>query len=377
MEAILAAGRGELKPPIWSDGIRCRIQGRLGLAARNRYSASYASRPRPNPACHLPGRNLAARTASQHSGPVVFRLDLVRPRRWQQRRARGRFCSPRPRRIGGSSSPRTMACGGERSSNFSWLLQQARQAMADYVLLADQDDIWHADKVARQVQALQAAEAAGGQRRSATGLLRCRGGRCRAAARACIVPPPEPPALWFRPAVEDAAGPQFRPGVRLCRESPARGTRLAVARGRGFARLVAGPLCGRGGRDYVPRCAAAGVSSSRGECQPDGLLERHSAAAPRRGGGAGSSAGRASCDRSNRPRPCATACASGMSLPGKRGNCSKPSAASWISPDDGKRFGICTAWACRRSVGRGGSLFDLCMLRLSRASSRPLVRVEQ
>ena len=35
--------------------------------------------------------------------------------------------------------------------------------MADYVLLADQDDIWHCDKVARQVQALQAAEAAGGR----------------------------------------------------------------------------------------------------------------------------------------------------------------------------------------------------------------------
>ena len=47
--------------------------------------------------------------------------------------------------------------------NFSWLLQQARQAMADYVLLADQDDIWRSDKVARQVQALQAAEAAGGR----------------------------------------------------------------------------------------------------------------------------------------------------------------------------------------------------------------------
>jgi glycosyltransferase involved in cell wall biosynthesis len=47
--------------------------------------------------------------------------------------------------------------------NFSWLLQQARQARADYVLLADQDDIWHSDKVARQVQALQTAEAAGGR----------------------------------------------------------------------------------------------------------------------------------------------------------------------------------------------------------------------
>jgi len=47
--------------------------------------------------------------------------------------------------------------------NFSWLLQQARQANADYVLLADQDDIWHGDKVARQVQALQAAETGSGR----------------------------------------------------------------------------------------------------------------------------------------------------------------------------------------------------------------------
>jgi len=47
--------------------------------------------------------------------------------------------------------------------NFSWLIQQAWQAKADYVLLADQDDIWHSDKVARQVMALQAAEAGDGR----------------------------------------------------------------------------------------------------------------------------------------------------------------------------------------------------------------------
>ena len=43
--------------------------------------------------------------------------------------------------------------------NFSWLLQQALRDGASYVLPADQDDIWHVDKVARQVQALQQAEA--------------------------------------------------------------------------------------------------------------------------------------------------------------------------------------------------------------------------
>jgi glycosyltransferase involved in cell wall biosynthesis len=47
--------------------------------------------------------------------------------------------------------------------NFAWLLEQARQLQTDYFLLADQDDIWHRDKVARQVEALAAAEAAAGR----------------------------------------------------------------------------------------------------------------------------------------------------------------------------------------------------------------------
>ncbi len=47
--------------------------------------------------------------------------------------------------------------------NFAWLLQEAWHEGADYVLPADQDDIWNVDKVARQVQALQAAEAGGGR----------------------------------------------------------------------------------------------------------------------------------------------------------------------------------------------------------------------
>jgi glycosyltransferase involved in cell wall biosynthesis len=38
--------------------------------------------------------------------------------------------------------------------NFAWLLQEARENLADDVLLADQDDIWHADKVARQLDVL-------------------------------------------------------------------------------------------------------------------------------------------------------------------------------------------------------------------------------
>ena len=47
------------------------------------------------------------------------------------------------------------------AGNFGSLLLEAQRQGADYVFLADQDDIWHADKVARQVQALQAAEAGG------------------------------------------------------------------------------------------------------------------------------------------------------------------------------------------------------------------------
>jgi glycosyltransferase involved in cell wall biosynthesis len=47
--------------------------------------------------------------------------------------------------------------------NFAWLLQQAWQDGADYLLPADQDDIWHVDKVTRQVQALRDAESAAGR----------------------------------------------------------------------------------------------------------------------------------------------------------------------------------------------------------------------
>jgi len=47
--------------------------------------------------------------------------------------------------------------------SFSWLLQKAWNDGADYVLPADQDDVWRTDKVAQQVQALQTAEAGTGR----------------------------------------------------------------------------------------------------------------------------------------------------------------------------------------------------------------------
>jgi rhamnosyltransferase len=48
--------------------------------------------------------------------------------------------------------------------NFSWLLEHARLLQAEYFLLADQDDLWHRHKVARQVEALVAAESQAGRK---------------------------------------------------------------------------------------------------------------------------------------------------------------------------------------------------------------------
>jgi glycosyltransferase involved in cell wall biosynthesis len=47
------------------------------------------------------------------------------------------------------------------AGNFAGLLLETQRRQADYVLLADQDDAWHDDKVARQVQALWATDASG------------------------------------------------------------------------------------------------------------------------------------------------------------------------------------------------------------------------
>ena len=77
------------------------------------------------------------------------------------RDATGRFSTMRPGTIGGSSSRRRRParCGGK------FLLASARGLATGpaYILPADQDDIWRTDKVARQVQALQAAEAGRGR----------------------------------------------------------------------------------------------------------------------------------------------------------------------------------------------------------------------
>ena len=76
---------------------------------------------------------------------------------------RGRFCAAAAETDGRIVIAADDGLRRGAAGNFSWLLQQAQQANADYVLLADQDDIWHPDKVARQVQALQAADAGGGK----------------------------------------------------------------------------------------------------------------------------------------------------------------------------------------------------------------------
>jgi hypothetical protein len=51
---------------------------------------------------------------------------------------------------------------GERlgaAANFGRLLLEAQRRAADFVFLADQDDVWHVSKIALQLQKLQAAEA--------------------------------------------------------------------------------------------------------------------------------------------------------------------------------------------------------------------------
>jgi glycosyltransferase involved in cell wall biosynthesis len=53
--------------------------------------------------------------------------------------------------------------GGRRGAagNFGVLMQQAHDRDADYLFFADQDDVWHSDKVARQMQCILAADAEG------------------------------------------------------------------------------------------------------------------------------------------------------------------------------------------------------------------------
>ena len=53
--------------------------------------------------------------------------------------------------------------------NFGLLMQRALDAGAEYVFFADQDDIWHADKVERQLQCMKESEAG----RSAPRLVFC------------------------------------------------------------------------------------------------------------------------------------------------------------------------------------------------------------
>ncbi len=103
--------------------------------------------------------------------------------------------------------------------NFSWLLQKAWHDGAAYILPADQDDIWRTDKVARQVQALQAAagERAGGG-------------------------PEVPRLVYCDAAVVDAAG-------RPVHASFLRQNRLPYGSGRPLKTLL--------GRSFVLGCACA------------------------------------------------------------------------------------------------------------------------
>jgi glycosyltransferase involved in cell wall biosynthesis len=48
--------------------------------------------------------------------------------------------------------------------NFGLLMQQAYDRGAEYLFFADQDDVWHPDKIAKQMQCMQEAEDAAGTR---------------------------------------------------------------------------------------------------------------------------------------------------------------------------------------------------------------------
>ena len=246
--------------------------------------------------------------------------------------------------------------------NFSWLLQPGRGRTGPTMSCwLTRMTFGRPTKLPGNSGSPGSGSAAG--RDSAPGLLRCRGGRCRAAAGTCLVPAAEPPALRFRPAVEDAAGPQLRAGMCLRRESPAHGTRLAAAGGGRFARLVAGPLCG---------------SAGRVTCLDVPLLEyrRHATNAsqaafwnvflgrPRDGGGAGRSVGRASCDRSNRPRRSATGCDERGVISGEQADLLKAFCRTVEQPSRWRRL-----WALHRmgvpAIDWPRRLvFDYCLLRL-------------
>jgi rhamnosyltransferase len=96
--------------------------------------------------------------------------------------------------------------------NFAGLLKEVHQRGADYVFLADQDDVWHEDKVARQIETLQTSN----------------GGR--------------PKLVFCDATVIDAAG-------RKLHDSFLRYNRLPYRSSRPMATLL--------GRSYVLGCACA------------------------------------------------------------------------------------------------------------------------
>jgi rhamnosyltransferase len=101
-------------------------------------------------------------------------------------------------------------------ANFAWLLEQAFDRGSDYVFLADQDDIWHADKVVRQLEVLQAAS-----QRDA---------------------PPRPSLVFCDATMIDAAGRKRHPSFL-------RQNRLPYGAGRPLRTLL--------GRSFVLGCACA------------------------------------------------------------------------------------------------------------------------
>ena len=184
--------------------------GSLGLTAANRYIAIYVLRlasifysppSRVNRGC--PNCFRAYGPSRIPTGPCSSGTMAAAMRR-------GKFCATRPKRMGGSSLPPTMACGGERRGiSLGSSSRRSRQTPTMSCWLIRTTSGIPIKSRGRCKPCKQQTPAAG-EHVPRLGLLRCHGGRCRAPAAAGIVPSPESPAVWFRTAAEDALGPQFR-----------------------------------------------------------------------------------------------------------------------------------------------------------------------
>ena len=264
---------------------------------------------------------------------------------------RGGFCAKRRRPIDGSYTWTTCRRRLGPTGNFARLLCEAQRRGADVVLLADQDDIWHADKVARQIT----GHASRGHERCAHAearFLRCGRDRCGRASAPPLVSAAQPPAVSTESPDGDAPGPQLRAGLRLRGESGAAWTLPCRCRSRS-------PRTTGGWRYARPRRARSFVSTFR--CWTIDGTERTpvsgrsgmcSAAADC--GGGGDAAGTTFCARSIRRRALRDRLREAEDCRRRGGRVARcllphPRRAEPLAT----RYGNYTSSACRRSAGSG------------------------